>query len=108
MEPPYAQFQLPYTWYYHRADRNAPHPDNIDYNSLKHHIKVHTTRDQATAIAIPGRQDTALGRFENDLYAELCRQHDRVNLFVTSKADEIARRLRMAHAPARPTDRSID
>ncbi len=77
-----------------------PHPDNIDYNSLKHHIKVHTTKDQATAIAIPGRQDTALGRFENDLYSELCQQHDRVDLFVTSKADEIARRLRMSHARA--------
>jgi hypothetical protein len=28
----------------------------------------------------------------------LCQQHDRVDLFVTSKADEIARRLRMSHA----------
>ncbi|GKT90677.1 SPX domain-containing protein [Colletotrichum tofieldiae] len=26
---------------------------NVDYNSLKHEIKVHTSRDQATAIAIP-------------------------------------------------------
>jgi len=69
-------------------------PDNIDYNSLKHHIKVHTTKDQATAIAIPGKQDTTLRLFEDDLYAELCRQHDRVDLFVSSKSDEIARRLR--------------
>ncbi|KAH6842542.1 SPX domain-containing protein [Chaetomium sp. MPI-CAGE-AT-0009] len=66
---------------------------NIDYNSLKHHIKVHTTKDQATAIAIPGRPNTALRRFEDDFYSELCRQHDRVDLFVSSKADEIARRL---------------
>ncbi|KXX81995.1 Xenotropic and polytropic retrovirus receptor 1 [Madurella mycetomatis] len=66
---------------------------NIDYNSLKHHIKVHTTKDQATAIAIPGHQDAALRKFEDELYSELCRQHDRVDLFVTSKADEIARRL---------------
>ncbi|GAB1316254.1 hypothetical protein MFIFM68171_06464 [Madurella fahalii] len=66
---------------------------NIDYNSLKHHIKVHTTKDQATAIAIPGHQDTALRKFEDELYSELCRQHDRVDLFVTSKADEISRRL---------------
>jgi len=68
--------------------------DNIDYNSLKHHIKVHTTKNQATAIAIPGRQGTGLRTFEDELYAELCRQHDRVDLFVSSKADEIARRLR--------------
>lgn len=67
--------------------------DNLDYNSLKHEIKVHTMRDQATAIAIPGHQDTALGKFENGLYLELCRQHDRVDMFITSKADEISRRL---------------
>ncbi|KAK3995775.1 hypothetical protein QBC44DRAFT_319379 [Cladorrhinum sp. PSN332] len=66
---------------------------NIDYNSLKHHIKAHTTRDQASAITIPGHQDTALSKFEDELYKELCRQHDRVGLFVCSKADEISRRL---------------
>ncbi|KAI1085051.1 hypothetical protein F5B20DRAFT_129172 [Whalleya microplaca] len=67
---------------------------NIDYNSLKHQIKTHTTKDQATAIAIPGQQDYALKKFEDAFYLELCNQHDRVGLFVTSKADEISRRLR--------------
>ncbi|KAM3429021.1 hypothetical protein MY4824_008503 [Beauveria thailandica] len=66
---------------------------NLDYNSLKHEIKMHTTRDQATAMAIPGHEDPALAKFENALFAELCRQHDRVDLFVTSKADEILRRM---------------
>ncbi|KAI8959850.1 hypothetical protein F5Y11DRAFT_350058 [Daldinia sp. FL1419] len=66
---------------------------NIDYNSLKHQIKVHTTKDQATAIAIPGQQDYALKRFEDAFYNELYNQHNRVGLFVTSKADEISRRL---------------
>ncbi|KAI1159008.1 hypothetical protein F5B18DRAFT_43863 [Nemania serpens] len=70
---------------------------NVDYNSLKHQIRVHTTKDQATAataIAIPGQQDHALKRFEDAFYHELCSQHNRVGLFVTSKADEISRRLR--------------
>lgn len=67
--------------------------DNLDYNSLKHEIKVHTTRDQATAIAIPGHQDTTLKKFEDRLYSELCRQHARVDLFISSKADEVSRRL---------------
>ncbi|KAI0179326.1 hypothetical protein GGR52DRAFT_570211 [Hypoxylon sp. FL1284] len=67
---------------------------NIDYNSLKHQIKTHTSKDQATAIAIPGQQDHALKKFEDAFYLELCSQHNRVGLFVTSKADEIARRLR--------------
>jgi hypothetical protein len=66
---------------------------NLDYNSLKHEIKVHTTRNQATAIAIPGHQEPALRRFEEGLYQELCHQHDRVDLFISSKADEIDRRL---------------
>ncbi|CAK7226881.1 hypothetical protein SCUCBS95973_006348 [Sporothrix curviconia] len=66
---------------------------NIDYNALKEYIKVHTTRDQASAITIPGQKDTALQRFETEFYEELCRQHDRVGLFVATKADEINRRL---------------
>ncbi|KAL2758103.1 hypothetical protein ACRALDRAFT_1074834 [Sodiomyces alcalophilus JCM 7366] len=66
---------------------------NIDYNSLKHEIKVHTTRDQATAVTIPGQRDPSLEKFEERLYLELCSQHDRVDLFVNSKADEISRRL---------------
>lgn len=77
------------------ADLHLNRADNIDYNSLKHYIKAHTTRSQGTAIAIPGHQAAALSKFEDDLYDELCRQHDRVDLFVSSKADEIARRLRM-------------
>ncbi|KAI5860123.1 hypothetical protein GGS23DRAFT_250103 [Durotheca rogersii] len=66
---------------------------NIDYNSLKYQIKAHTSKDQATAIAIPGQQDYALKRFEDAFYHELCDQHSRVGLFVSSKADEISRRL---------------
>lgn len=71
---------------------------NVDYNSLKHQIKVHTTKDQATAVAltIPGQPDHTLKRFEDAFYHELCSQHNRVGLFVTSKADEISRRLRMS------------
>ncbi|KAI1270150.1 hypothetical protein F5Y18DRAFT_4929 [Xylariaceae sp. FL1019] len=68
---------------------------NVDYNSLKHQIRAHTSKDQAaTAITIPGQQDHGLKRFEDAFYLELCNQHYRVDLFVTSKADEISRRLR--------------
>ncbi|CAK7204494.1 hypothetical protein SEUCBS139899_007251 [Sporothrix eucalyptigena] len=66
---------------------------NIDYNTLKEYIKVNTTRDQASAITIPGQKDTGLQRFETEFYEELCRQHDRVGLFVATKSDEINRRL---------------
>ncbi|POS72669.1 SPX domain-containing protein [Diaporthe helianthi] len=66
---------------------------NIDYNSLKHFIKANTTRDQAKAIAIPGQPDTHLAKVEDELYNELCAQHDSAGLFVSAKADEITRRL---------------
>lgn len=66
---------------------------NIDYNSLKHFIKARTSKGQATAIAIPGHQDVALKKFEDEFYSELCHQHARVGLFVASKADELSRRL---------------
>jgi hypothetical protein len=65
--------------------------DNLDYNFLKHEIKAHTTRNQAAAVAIPGHQDLVLRKFEDGLYLELCRQHDRVDLFIISKADEVSR-----------------
>lgn len=57
-------------------------------------IKIHTTKDQAQAIAIPGQEGTALAKFEDLFFKELYSQHDRVDLFVKSKADEIGRRLR--------------
>jgi hypothetical protein len=69
-------------------------PDNVDYNELKHLIKVNTTRDQGQAITIPGHTNHALQKFENLFYGELWSQHDRVDLFVKSKADELGRRLR--------------
>lgn len=66
---------------------------NVDYNSLKHLVKLHTTKGQARAMVIPGQANQALERFETDFYHELQLQHERVDLFVSSKADEISRRL---------------
>ncbi|KAH0533875.1 hypothetical protein FGG08_007505 [Glutinoglossum americanum] len=71
-------------------------PYNVEYNDIKYLIKVRTTRDQAHAISIPGRgngENTALVEFEDELYAELSEQHQRIDLFVFSKSGEISRRL---------------
>ncbi|SPO06656.1 uncharacterized protein DNG_09348 [Cephalotrichum gorgonifer] len=79
---------------------------NVDYNSLKYEIKIHTKRDQASAITIPGHSDAPLRKFEQGFYAELCRQHDRVDLFVASKAAEISMRLdHLSDAISRLADR---
>ena len=73
--------------------------DNIDYNEIKHLIKLRTTKSQGVAISIPGRngENEALGAFEQELYAELVAQHQRINLFVKSKSGEIQRRLDHLH-----------
>lgn len=68
--------------------------DNVDYNALKHLVKVNTSRDQGQAVTIPGHTDAALQIFEDRFFIELFNQHDRAELFVTSKYDEISRRLR--------------
>ncbi|KAI4201837.1 MAG: hypothetical protein LQ350_003037 [Teloschistes chrysophthalmus] len=69
--------------------------DNVDYNDLKRLIKVRTTRGQGDAVTIPGCENEAkaLQSFESEFYAELKDQHQRVDLFVQSKAGEITRRL---------------
>jgi SPX domain protein involved in polyphosphate accumulation len=52
-------------------------------------------------MTIPGQQNASLAKFEETFYRELQRQHDRVHLFVISKADELSRRLgRSKHSPS--------
>jgi hypothetical protein len=77
--------------------------DNVDYNRLKNLIKVNTTRDQARALAIPGQADTALQKFEDLFFNDLCNEHDRPDLFVKSKVDEINCRLRKVLSPYYPS-----
>lgn len=69
--------------------------DNVDYNDIKRLIKIHTTKGQARATVIPGKQNEAIAiqKFEDELYVELYEQHQRIDLFVRSKSGEIARRL---------------
>lgn len=70
-------------------------PDNVDYNDIKHLIKVHTIQDQGQAKSIPGsdNETKAFHAFEDELYRELRDQHQRIDLFVQSKAGEVGRRL---------------
>ena len=70
-------------------------PDNIDYNDIKHLIKVRTTHGQGQPKAIPGsdNETKAFHAFEDELYHELRDQHQRIDLFVQSKAGEVGRRL---------------
>lgn len=68
---------------------------NVDYNDIKHLIKVRTTKGQGQAKAIPGsdNETKAFHPFEDELYHELRDQHQRIDLFVQSKAGEVGRRL---------------
>ena len=74
-------------------------PDNVDYNDLKRLIKLRTTQDQTQAIDVSGNgttDESSLQAFEDELYAELLEQYQRIDLFVKSKAGEIQRRLGMS------------
>ena len=77
-------------------------PDNIDYNDIKHLIKLRTTQRQGQARPIPGshHETKTFNTFENELYHELHDQHQRIDLFVRSKTGEIARRLGTCPAPS--------
>lgn len=46
---------------------------------------------------MPGQPNDALRQFEDLFCQELFNQHERVDLFVKSKADEFRRRLRECH-----------
>jgi hypothetical protein len=58
-------------------------------------IKARTTDAEAQAIPVPGGENKtdALKKLEDELYVELLKQHQRVDLFVQSKSGEIKRRL---------------
>lgn len=81
--------------------------DNIDYNDIKRLIKLHTTNPNAHAQPTPipgkgkgkGKTTSTDPSFEHDLEDELRSQHQRIDLFVQSKAGEIARRLRRSKEP---------
>ncbi|GIZ44449.1 hypothetical protein CKM354_000764600 [Cercospora kikuchii] len=66
---------------------------NIDYDDVKHFIKEHTTPGKGKTISVPGRGEDKLAEFENALFHILQDQHQRIDLFVKSKAGEIHRRL---------------
>ena len=68
---------------------------NVDYNDIKSLIKIRTTKNQAKAVTVPGHNKASEGlqAFEDELYQELYEQHQRVELFIKSKAGELSRKL---------------
>ncbi|USW58708.1 Putative SPX domain, VTC domain superfamily protein [Septoria linicola] len=66
---------------------------NIDYDDIKHFIKENTTPGKGKTVSVPGRGEDKLVEFENALFHILQDQHQRIDLFVKSKAGEIQRRL---------------
>ncbi|KAG9975357.1 hypothetical protein KCU78_g22741, partial [Aureobasidium melanogenum] len=66
---------------------------NIDYDDVKHYIKENTTAGNGNSISIPGAGDARGKELEDNLYAILQQQHQRITLFVRSKTGEIERRL---------------
>jgi hypothetical protein len=69
--------------------------DNVDYNELKQLIKERTSNLQTSPVSIPGQGSSTdvWADFEEELFAILGDQHERVSLFTKSKYGEIQRRL---------------
>lgn len=69
---------------------------NVDYNEIEYLIKARISKGQAQPTAVQGKDNEARAsqKFEDKLYAELCDQHQRIDLFVQSKARETSRRSR--------------
>lgn len=72
---------------------NARESDNIDYDEIKAFIKEHTTPGKGKTVPIPGQTDEKLLDFEIALFKIFKEQHDRIGMFVKSKAGEIRRRI---------------
>ncbi|KAG8622847.1 hypothetical protein KVT40_009358 [Elsinoe batatas] len=66
---------------------------NIDYQDIKHFIKINTSPGKGKAVAIPGATDTNAAEFENKLFSILKEQNERITWFVRSKVGEIQSRL---------------
>lgn len=67
--------------------------DAINHKYLEHRIKDQINPQQGTPMAIPGHEGTELCELENEIYVELCKDQHQIDLFVSSKAGEISRRL---------------
>lgn len=84
-------------WQSFKILTNCAPSDNVDYNDIKLLIKLQTSnrQGQGRAQTIPGKDNEAKesDRFEEELFSELKAQHQRIQLFVQSKAGEITRRL---------------
>ena len=69
--------------------------DNVDYDDIKQLIKDRTTSTSTNAIAIPGQSRSESENFlwEQELYDQLCSQHERVELFYKATVQNIKGRL---------------
>ena len=81
---------------------------NVNYNQIKHLIKVRTSAGPAVPVSIPS---AGVGRWhdlENELYDVLKQEYDNVALFLRSKQGEIERRLVHLEMQVRAAKKAVD
>lgn len=66
---------------------------NVNYNQLKHLIKVRTSTGAAIPVSIPSASLSRWHDLENGLYKVIKQEYENVALFLRSKQGEIERRL---------------
>jgi hypothetical protein len=81
---------------------------NVNYNQIKHLIKVRTSAGSALPLSIPS---AGVGRWhdlENELYTFISVQYENIALFLRSKQGEIDRRLAHLEKHVQIAKRAVD
>lgn len=79
---------------------------NLNYNELKHLIKLRTSSAGGAPVPIPGSTDHRWSILEDELFGILREQYDNIALFIRSKQGELERRLLHLEKSVRGTRRS--
>lgn len=79
---------------------------NLNYNELKHLIKLRTADGSPSPVPIPGQTNHRWSLLEDELFILLKGQYDNIALFVRSKYGEIERRLAYLDKSVRAAKRS--
>ncbi len=66
---------------------------NLNYNQLKHLIKVRTSTGASVPVSIPSSSKSRWHDLENELYNVIKQEYEKVALFLRSKQGEVERRL---------------
>ena len=81
---------------------------NVNYNQLKHLIKVRTSSGSALPVSIPSASVSRWHDLEKELYNVIKQEYENVGLFLRSKQGEIERRLSHLEKQVQSSKKAVD